>query len=704
MQTITVNLNLSRGSCRINQPLYLGETVALSFTEAGAYSLILTEPFADSPKDGIVVWAQSTATGELSLNRKALHSAFKKAEAMQPNMTISAKCFVISEDGQTVADGEVAIEYSPKAFVIDDEDYPLAREVLAQAEAAKNSAVSAKTGAEEAKSKAQGAQSAAEKAKDEARSARNEAKEAKTAAEKALSAAKESAATSSTAREGAITAQNESEAARDAAQKAQKAAEEARDNAETIASDTATKLVEASEKRLQNQIFDKVDKEPFNALAQKVNTVVGEDTGKSARTIAAEEVAKVVANAPADLDTLKEIADYIESDKTGAAQMVTQIDANAKAISAEEKRAQGAEAALNKSLADKAEKKEVELSFASVNSSLNTKADASTLAEEVARAKEARDLLMAEINKLIAGKLDIDDLPAILPPPIDLSPYATKEELSSINDLLDDKADTDKVWLRGGDVTGETNYAKSIKVNEISALDDEVPGSSITLNGNVDLIEDGWVLFTGYDDYGDYGEHSLDYKELMFLFDNSRYVQENLRGHITHDEVYDEWAGGTYGTITITPVTHTDWGEYESSDFYFSSNGNLTMSGTFRCYGSEGSGGGVIADWISCTYDVMCNSVYSAYGVTAHSMTNEWGEEYGGVIVRDEYSCDTVSSLLGGMLRIGDKYYSDCVEITVATGDLSLLFCHQDEELTFSFSDFATLRTMIDEYNASHGA
>lgn len=345
MQTITVNLNLSRGSCRINQPLYLGETVTLSFSESGDYSLILTEPFADSPKDGIAVWAQSSE-GKLALTRKALHNAFKKADATQPNMTISAKVFVQDESGATVADGEVTIEYSPKAFVIDDEDYPLAREVLAQAEAAKNSAVSAKTAAEEAKLKAKGAQSAAEEARDKAQRARNEAQEAKTGAEKALSAAKESAATSSAAKEGAITAQNASEAARTAAQNAQEAAEEARDDAETIASDTATKLVEASEKRLQDQILNKVDKEPFNALAQKVDTVVGGDTGKSARTIAAEEVAKVVANAPADLDTLKEIADYIKSDKTGAAQMVTQIDANAKAISAEAARAQGAEAAL----------------------------------------------------------------------------------------------------------------------------------------------------------------------------------------------------------------------------------------------------------------------------------------------------------------------------------------------------------------------
>ena len=88
----------------------------------------------------------------------------------------------------------------------------------------------------------------------------------------------------------------------------------------------------------------------------EIATLIGADAGdkrKSARTIAAEEVAKVVANAPADLDTLKEIAAYIESDKTNAAQMVTDIDANAKAISAEVKRATDAETALGEEIAKK---------------------------------------------------------------------------------------------------------------------------------------------------------------------------------------------------------------------------------------------------------------------------------------------------------------------------------------------------------------
>ena len=85
----------------------------------------------------------------------------------------------------------------------------------------------------------------------------------------------------------------------------------------------------------------------------KINTIVADDAGKSARTIAAEEVAKVVADAPADFDTLKEIAEYIESDKTGAAQMVTKIDDNAKAITAEVTRATKAEVALDKTITEK---------------------------------------------------------------------------------------------------------------------------------------------------------------------------------------------------------------------------------------------------------------------------------------------------------------------------------------------------------------
>lgn len=57
----------------------------------------------------------------------------------------------------------------------------------------------------------------------------------------------------------------------------------------------------------------------------KLNTLIGEDVDKSVRTISAEEVAKVVANAPESYDTLKEIADWIANDTTGSTQMANDI-------------------------------------------------------------------------------------------------------------------------------------------------------------------------------------------------------------------------------------------------------------------------------------------------------------------------------------------------------------------------------------------
>ena len=58
------------------------------------------------------------------------------------------------------------------------------------------------------------------------------------------------------------------------------------------------------------------------ALQGKIDILNGDaNTTGSVKNTVASEVAKVVANAPEDLDTLKEIADYIASDKTHAAQI-----------------------------------------------------------------------------------------------------------------------------------------------------------------------------------------------------------------------------------------------------------------------------------------------------------------------------------------------------------------------------------------------
>lgn len=54
-------------------------------------------------------------------------------------------------------------------------------------------------------------------------------------------------------------------------------------------------------------------------------SAVVDDNGNTVEELILMEIAKVVANAPEDLDTLKEVADYIASDKTKASQIETAI-------------------------------------------------------------------------------------------------------------------------------------------------------------------------------------------------------------------------------------------------------------------------------------------------------------------------------------------------------------------------------------------
>lgn len=66
-----------------------------------------------------------------------------------------------------------------------------------------------------------------------------------------------------------------------------------------------------------------------DSLEANVSLLQGDDTDKSVRQIASEitatEVSKVVDSAPEAFDTLKEVADWIETDKTGTAAVVADI-------------------------------------------------------------------------------------------------------------------------------------------------------------------------------------------------------------------------------------------------------------------------------------------------------------------------------------------------------------------------------------------
>ena len=76
-----------------------------------------------------------------------------------------------------------------------------------------------------------------------------------------------------------------------------------------------------------NAYTDKRFSEDFAPIEEKVETLIGVDSGKTARSIAAEEVAKIVDEAPDAFDTLKEIAEWIGNGSgTTAAELVTDIE------------------------------------------------------------------------------------------------------------------------------------------------------------------------------------------------------------------------------------------------------------------------------------------------------------------------------------------------------------------------------------------
>ena len=81
------------------------------------------------------------------------------------------------------------------------------------------------------------------------------------------------------------------------------------------------KQIEALENKL---VGDAVTLKTFGAVEDKIDIINGTGEG-SIHKAAADAVAKVVADAPESFDTLKEVADWIANDTTGAAKMQSDI-------------------------------------------------------------------------------------------------------------------------------------------------------------------------------------------------------------------------------------------------------------------------------------------------------------------------------------------------------------------------------------------
>lgn len=84
-----------------------------------------------------------------------------------------------------------------------------------------------------------------------------------------------------------------------------------------------TEAIAANKKAIEDEVARATAAEGANKTL--IDTLIGEDANKSVRTIAGEEVAKVIDSAPEAFDTLKEIATWIQDDATGAAAMSATI-------------------------------------------------------------------------------------------------------------------------------------------------------------------------------------------------------------------------------------------------------------------------------------------------------------------------------------------------------------------------------------------
>lgn len=110
--------------------------------------------------------------------------------------------------------------------------------------------------------------------------------------------------------------------------------------------DTLDTKLDTESAKLQKEIEKKADESSLSAVAtsgsyndlsdkpfipSKVSQIEN-DSDYATRQEVANRIADIIANAPADLDTLKEIADYIEADKTNAANIATSISNLTKAL------------------------------------------------------------------------------------------------------------------------------------------------------------------------------------------------------------------------------------------------------------------------------------------------------------------------------------------------------------------------------------
>lgn len=113
--------------------------------------------------------------------------------------------------------------------------------------------------------------------------------------------------------------------------------------------DEVMKFVDKAYLEKQFKSFWQVAVKPNDdLLTDKIATLNGPDSveGSVANTVA-QKIAEIIAGAPEDFDTLKEISDWISSHADSAAAMNSAINENASAIEAANQRVANVESSLN---------------------------------------------------------------------------------------------------------------------------------------------------------------------------------------------------------------------------------------------------------------------------------------------------------------------------------------------------------------------
>ena len=225
--------------------------------------------------------------------------------------------------------------------------------------------------------------------------------------------------------------------------------------------------LEAKDAELEAAIADKADSADVEAVQAAIDTLNGDGEGsvkKAAEDAAVAEVAKVVAEAPEDFDTLKEVADYIAADKTKASEIeaklsehdaaVEELGAKDEELAAKDEELAAKDAELEAAIAEKADASAVE----ALEATVAEKADNDALEAEIARAMAKE----GELQASIAEKATNTDLTAEVE-----RAQAAEQELES---KLDAKADASTV---ADEFTGLKNKDTELEAKD-AAQDEEI--------------------------------------------------------------------------------------------------------------------------------------------------------------------------------------------------------------------------------------